>query len=150
MDRIELVKLAESQWHVPYDMRAWKPAELYLNKPKDFDCSSFVMWLYFRFGYKIPRVSADQYAYCKKIADNEREIGDLWFRKKKGRIFHVGLYIGSGMLMHAAGGKAGKVVRDFENKIQAKVGWAGYGKVPLDRAEDDFFRWIKKHPKPKK
>lgn len=152
LDVPELLRLIESQYHKPYNRRAWTPLDLYAKDPKDFDCSSFVMWLYFQFGYKLPRVSQDQYTFCDKIKANEVKIGDLFFLSRTQdpkAVDHVGMYKGSGMCVEAVGGSSAtmKVIYSFVDKTMARPDWVGWGRVPLEIAQDKFFKWIKMYPK---
>jgi cell wall-associated NlpC family hydrolase len=153
LDQVELLRLIEAQYHKPYNRRAWTVADLYSKSPENFDCSSLVMWLYFQFGYKLPRVSQDQYTFCDKIKAKDIKIGDLFFLSKTQdpkRIDHVGMYKGSGMLVEAVGGSSVtmKVIYSIADKTMARTDWVGWGRVPLDIAEDRFFKWIKSYPAP--
>ena len=75
LDTTELLRLIEENYHKPYERRAWTPQELYVKAHPNFDCSSLVMWLYFQLGYKLPRVSQDQYTFCDKINYKEAKVG---------------------------------------------------------------------------
>lgn len=67
-----------------------------------FDCSGFVYYIYNQNGYSIPRTSYGQYNRGKKIKLREAKPGDLvFFRIKKKRISHVGIYMGNGHFIHA-------------------------------------------------
>lgn len=152
LDTIQLLHLIESSYHKPYNRRAWSAADLYSKSPIDFDCSSLVMWLYFQFGYKLPRVSQDQYTFCDKIKPDEIKIGDLFFLGRDmdpKRVDHVGMYKGGGMCVEAAGGSSVtmKVIYSFVDKTMARSDWVGWGRVPLEAAEDSFYKWIKRYPK---
>ena len=150
LDKNKLLKDIEKQYYKPYKLRLWKVWEIYQTNPKNFDCSSLTMWLHFLQGYKLPRRSSDQYKFCEKIRFNQVKFGDLFFlaRKIKNKtvINHVGIYIGSGICMEAAGGRAGKVIRSLPETLMARKNFAGWGRVPLSRAEANFFDWVKKYP----
>jgi gamma-D-glutamyl-L-lysine dipeptidyl-peptidase len=80
---------------------------------KNIDCSGLVSNAYYMNGIQLPR-DADQQSYCgreitSEFVSTELEAGDLLFfgRKatgeRKERVTHVGLYIGEGEFIHAAG-----------------------------------------------
>ncbi|MCP9209688.1 C40 family peptidase [Streptomyces sp. NEAU-Y11] len=68
-----------------------------------YDCSGLTQAAYARAGIKLPRVANDQYATTNvhpKWADLRP--GDLvFFGETERGIHHVGLYVGSGMMLHA-------------------------------------------------
>ena len=91
--------------------------------PKNFDCSSFVQYLYKRIGVKLPRTTINQVDVGEPVKNIEKlEVGDLVFlHGTVGRynhefpqgIGHVAMYIGNGEVVHAAGSSRGdKVVRE--------------------------------------
>ena len=82
------------------------------HAPKEFDCSSFVQYLYRILGVKLPRTSIHKAELGKEIdVDKEKlEIGDLLFiRGISGRysdkfpkgIGHVAMYVGNGKIINA-------------------------------------------------
>lgn len=146
LDRLQLLKHAQAQYHKPYVLRSWMCQEVYNKDPKDLDCSSFILWCYFQQGFKLPRTSSMQYPYCTLIDAKNLNLGDLFFLENKGKICHVGMYIGAGMCLEAAGGRAGRVIRSVAEQNESKPGFVGWHKVPLDKAEDDFFKWVAEHP----
>ncbi len=91
-----------------------------------FDCSSFVQHVYKKaLNINLPRVSYQQAAFKPKIVSNIK-IGDLLFFETlgKGRISHVGIYIGNRKFIHASS-KAGKVtVSKFSDFYEDKFRWA--------------------------
>lgn len=69
------------------------------------DCSGFVMMVYdSAYGLKLPRTSAQMREYAIPIAEKDLRPGDLVFFCTSGgsRVNHVGLYIGSGKMIHAS------------------------------------------------
>lgn len=95
--------------------------------PKQFDCSSFVQYLYKKVGIAIPRVSIDQAAEGKRVRSDRRSalrIGDLIFLRGKvgrydrrfpGGIGHVVIVTGPDEVIHAKykkvrGRNAGSVI----------------------------------------
>lgn len=82
--------------------------------PDKFDCSGFVIYVIEKsLNVKLPRVSSDIAAYKKdKIDLANLERGDLIFfdTLKKGRVSHVGIYIGDNKFIHASSGSKAKKV----------------------------------------
>lgn len=65
--------------------------------PSRFDCSGFTLYVFSRFGKRLPHNSAQQYsaAGVRRVAKSSRTLGDLIFmRNSSGRITHVGIYAG--------------------------------------------------------
>ncbi|WP_079063129.1 C40 family peptidase [Peterkaempfera griseoplana] len=69
--------------------------------PTRFDCSGLVMWTYRKLGRKLPRTAQAQYNKADHIARSSREPGDLVFFHQGTRVYHVGIYAGSGRIWHA-------------------------------------------------
>jgi phenylalanyl-tRNA synthetase beta subunit len=79
------------------------------SAPGEFDCSSFIKWLYRQMGINIPRVTIEQIDLGQEIAKKNIKPGDLIFTKglkphvnekhPKG-VGHVGLYIGNRKIIH--------------------------------------------------
>ncbi|MDO4643940.1 MAG: C40 family peptidase [Cardiobacteriaceae bacterium] len=75
--------------------------------PKGFDCSGLVQYLYHKQGISVPRNSREQFAHLP--AANSPQPGDLVFFRRNGKINHVGLYLGSGKMLHSP--QTGSTVR---------------------------------------
>lgn len=78
------------------------------NGPNNFDCSSFVCWVYTHSGVKnMPRTTAwgIYKNYCNPISPSEAKPGDIIFFKgtynSGSPISHVGIYVGGGYMIHA-------------------------------------------------
>ena len=73
------------------------------------DCSGFVQAVYGDFGYSIPRTSREQAAGAGKIvSESEMLPGDLvFYTDSSGTVNHVAMYIGNGMIVHAANSRQG-------------------------------------------
>ena len=73
------------------------------------DCSGFVQAIYADFGYSIPRVSRDQAANAgSRVSESEMLPGDLvFYTNSSGSVNHVAMYIGNGMIVHAANKRQG-------------------------------------------
>ena len=74
--------------------------------PDQFDCSGFTYYLYGSMGIEIPRVAREQAKKGEVIKLNELVYGDLIFfdteKIPKGKITHVGMYLGDGWFTHAS------------------------------------------------
>ncbi|KXH87547.1 hypothetical protein AU377_00255 [Sporosarcina sp. HYO08] len=69
-----------------------------------FDCSGIIHSVYKNHGILIPRDSFVQAVNGKPVAKNQLQAGDLVFfaySGGKGKVYHVGLYIGNGQMLHA-------------------------------------------------
>jgi cell wall-associated NlpC family hydrolase len=77
--------------------------------PTRFDCSGFTMYVFSRFGYRLPHNAAAQYNAVRHVSRSSLQVGDLLFFNDGGGIGHVGLYAGHGQMWHAP--KSGDVVR---------------------------------------
>ncbi len=93
------------------------------NGPDTFDCSGFTKYIYKEtFGIDIPRVSYDQAKFGKEVSKNELQPGDLVFfdTMNKGRVSHVGIYIGNNEFIHAANSKQGVITSSLSGKYEDK------------------------------
>ena len=77
------------------------------SSPKGFDCSGLVMYVYRKVGISLPHSSRLQFGYGRPVARGDLQPGDLVFFHNP--ISHVGIYIGEGQMINAAG--TGKGVR---------------------------------------
>ena len=87
-----------------------------------FDCSGLVGYVFrTTLGIELPRVSREMASTGKAVADRaELSPGDLVFFGRKGRVSHVGIYVGEGRFVHAP--RTGKEVEvsDLDNSY-----WSG-------------------------
>lgn len=73
-----------------------------------FDCSSFIRYVYGKFGINLPRVSRNQAARGTAVSRSNLKRGDLLFFYVPGRfrtnetVGHVGIYIGNGQMIHSS------------------------------------------------
>ena len=75
--------------------------------PGVFDCSGFVQFVFNKAAdINLPRVSSDQATYKPRISSMNMNRGDLVFFETtgKGRISHVGIYMGDSQFIHASSG----------------------------------------------
>lgn len=96
------MKLLEDQIGKPYVWGA--------NGPNSFDCSGLVRYVYKNaLGKDIPRVSYDQSKFGQAVDKKNLQPGDLVFfdTMNKGRVSHVGMYVGNDEFIHASNPKDG-------------------------------------------
>jgi cell wall-associated NlpC family hydrolase len=80
-----------------------KPYRYGGKTPRGFDCSGLVYYAYQRSGIAIPRTTLAQYRASHVVALAAIAPGDLlFFRERKKRPSHVGLYVGNGRFVHAS------------------------------------------------
>jgi cell wall-associated NlpC family hydrolase len=70
---------------------------------KGFDCSGLVSYVFrHAMGLELPRVSRDMAKSGELISDRTKlAAGDLVFFGRRGRVDHVGIYVGEGRFVHA-------------------------------------------------
>ena len=84
--------------------------------PSSFDCSGLVLWAYAKVGISLPHFTGDQWNMGVHVGQNQLEPGDLVFFYPD--IGHVGLYIGSGLMVDAP---------DFGEVVQVQpIMWSVY------------------------
>lgn len=66
------------------------------------DCSGFVQKVYEAVGIQIPRISSQQFDSSNRIDFVDKQSGDLIFFKNKGKVNHVGIYLGKGYMIHSS------------------------------------------------
>lgn len=116
--RYKIVEFAKTQIGKPYVYGA--------TGNSSFDCSSFVQYVFKKtLGITIPRVSAEQSVFKPKLYNNIKK-GDLLFFEtlEKGRISHVGMYIGNRQFIHASSKSKRVTVSQFAGFYQEKFRWA--------------------------
>jgi cell wall-associated NlpC family hydrolase len=70
--------------------------------PRGFDCSGYTMYVFSRFGVRLPHNSGAQRAATRRIPASERRPGDLiFFHTGSGRVTHVAIYAGGNMMWHS-------------------------------------------------
>lgn len=78
--------------------------------PDSFDCSGLVQYVYKNaLGKDIPRVSYEQVKFGQAVKKEDLQVGDLVFfdTMNKGRVSHVGMYVGNNEFIHASNLKDG-------------------------------------------
>lgn len=79
--------------------------------PNAFDCSGLTMMAWAQAGVGLPHSSSAQYGSGPHVAASDLRPGDLVFYYSP--ISHVGIYIGNGLIVHAANPGAGVRVADL-------------------------------------
>ncbi len=90
------------------------------------DCSGLVGAVYGEQGLDLPRTAAQQFAEGPAVAATDLRPGDLVFFRdtyKRG-ISHVGIYIGDGRFLHAAGRRHGVIVSELSRPYY-RIRYAG-------------------------
>ena len=91
--------------------------------PNAFDCSGFTQYIYkHAYGKTIPRVSYEQAKFGQKVNKEDLQPGDLIFfdTMNKGRVSHVGIYIGNNKFIHAANSRAGIIESELSGYYSKK------------------------------
>ena len=73
--------------------------------PSAYDCSGLTMMAWAQGGVGLPHSSSGQQGSGRRVAESELMPGDLVFYYSP--VHHVGMYIGNGMIVHAANPSAG-------------------------------------------
>lgn len=73
------------------------------ESPAGFDCSGFTKYVFGLFGISLPRTAAEQASIGTPVPESSLQPGDLVFFDTEGGISHVGIYIGNGKFISAAG-----------------------------------------------
>ncbi len=90
------------------------------NGPNAFDCSGFTKYVFKENGITLPRYSGHQAKVGKKVSFDELQKGDLVFfdteHKFRGKVNHVGIYIGDHKFIHASSAKKKVIITSFDAK----------------------------------
>jgi hypothetical protein len=99
-----------------------------------FDCSGLVQTVCAKWGIYLPRVASAQYHSGVPVSRDQLQPGDLVFFKNtyKRGLSHVGIYIGDGCFIHAAGRSYGVCIGRLD-KGYHKNHWAGARRLNLSR-----------------
>jgi cell wall-associated NlpC family hydrolase len=69
--------------------------------PNSFDCSGLTMMAWAAAGVTLDHYAPDQYAATRRIAIADLQPGDLVFYGSPSNVYHVGLYVGGGVMIQA-------------------------------------------------
>lgn len=91
-----------------------------LNAGWGSDCSAFVQYIYREFNIDLPRCSIDQAQVGKKVTQTldvtKLLPGDLlFFRRSRGTIGHIGIYMGDGKMIHSSSSCEGVGITDLND-----------------------------------
>jgi cell wall-associated NlpC family hydrolase len=90
------------------------------NGPECFDCSGFTKYVFKENGITLPRYSGHQAEVGITVSYDELEKGDLVFfdteNRFKGKVNHVGIYIGDNKFIHASSAKKKVIITSFDEK----------------------------------
>jgi cell wall-associated NlpC family hydrolase len=103
----------------------------YLNTPylwggtskRGIDCSGFIQAVMFQaLGVALPRTSYEQSNVGVDVAREDLKFGDLLFfdTRGRGRVSHVGMYVGDGYFVHS-GSKTGVAVASLDSEFYSRV-----------------------------
>lgn len=94
------VAVAEQMIGKPYHYGGASP-------DRGFDCSGLVFYAFRHAGINVPRTSHTQYLDAFPVDPHALRQGDLLFFSIRGKVSHVGIYIGGNTFIHApSSGKA--------------------------------------------
>ena len=105
---------------------------------RGLDCSGLVGAVYGEQGLELPRTAAEQFREGAPVLESDLRPGDLVFFRdtyKRG-ISHVGIYIGDGRFLHAAGRRHGVIVSELSRPYY-QLRFAGARRPAPDPAAAD-------------
>lgn len=88
-----------------------------------YDCSSYVQYVYKKsLNINLPRVSYQQAEAGQKVSKKQLKAGDLvvFDTLNKGRISHVGIFLGNNQFIHASSGYKKVVISELEGYYAEK------------------------------
>ena len=80
------------------------------NTPSGFDCSGFVQYVYSRAGIYVSRSSSTQAYDGVGVSYENAMPGDILSWGHNGRVTHSAIYVGNGMMIHAANYSTGVIL----------------------------------------
>ena len=84
--------------------------------PSGFDCSGFTSYIYKQYGVNLNRTATGQFQNGVAVDRDDLQAGDLIiFGKSESSISHVGIYMGDGMIVHAANPSRGVTTDTIES-----------------------------------
>ena len=103
----------------------------YLNTPylwggtskRGIDCSAFIQNVFYQaLGITLPRTSLEQSNVGEPVEKSDLKFGDLVFfdTMRKGRVSHVGMYLGNGFFAHS-GSRTGVAVASLEDDFYTRT-----------------------------
>ena len=112
--RDSIVAVARSQIGTRYKLGAEKPGQA-------FDCSGFVQYVLSMLHLELPRTAREQAKMGDAVDRDSTSLrpGDLIAFGRRGRVSHIGIYVGNGRLVHASPSKR----RVIESSIEGEGSW---------------------------
>ena len=98
------------------------------ESPQAFDCSGLVQYVMRALDFSLPRTAREQAKIGTPIATDTAQLraGDLLLFGKKGKVTHIGIYVGNGQFVHASTGAKRVVERPLLRKpAPGIVPWIG-------------------------
>jgi len=103
----------------------------YLNTPylwggtskRGIDCSAFIQTIVYQsLGVALPRTSLEQSNVGEPVDKSDLKFGDLVFfdTMRKGRVSHVGMYLGNGYFAHS-GSRTGVAVASLDDEFYTRT-----------------------------
>ena len=114
--RDQIISFAQTKLGSPYVWGA--------TGPNTFDCSGFVGYVFKKAAdVNLPRVSSSQATFKPRISSMNMTKGDLVFFETtgKGRISHVGIYMGNRQFIHASSGSRRVTVSSLDSNYYNKT-----------------------------
>ncbi len=132
---IHVPRAGKQQQRIVEEARTWLGtpyAYAKADKGSGTDCSGMVMKIYEDVaGHKLPRNSAKQAEFCKRLEPAQVAVGDLVFfatGKDANRVSHVGIVIDDRQFNHASSSK-GVVISDMTTPYYQRT-FKMFGRVP--------------------
>lgn len=125
--RDSLARLARAQVGIRYRRGGQSPAS-------GFDCSGLVRYVMAAVHQPLPRTAAQQARVGRALERDTSGLrpGDLIFfgRGRRGRVSHIGVYVGSGRVVHASSGRGRVIESDLTRGTSPLVrAWRGVRRV---------------------
>jgi cell wall-associated NlpC family hydrolase len=98
------------------------------ESPRAFDCSGLVQYVMRALDYSLPRTAREQAKIGTAIPTDTAQLraGDLLLFGRKGKVTHIGIYVGNGQFVHASTGAKRVVERPLLRKpARGIVPWIG-------------------------
>lgn len=98
------------------------------ESPRAFDCSGLVQYVMRALDYSLPRTAREQAKIGTAVPTDTAQLraGDLLLFGQKGKVTHIGIYVGDGNFVHASTGAKRVVERPLLRKpAKGIVPWIG-------------------------
>lgn len=108
------------------------------SSPNGFDCSGFTMFVFSRYGYKLPHQAASQIKLGTEVSREQLIPGDLLFFKTLGstQVNHVGIYLGEGQFIGASSGHGSVTIAPLNEGYYATRFYGARRLIDLPDAAD--------------